>query len=100
MFKLLHKLSRILKFVFSRKFVVVILLALQLFILFGAFFVLAEYYRFINMIFLAISLVLVIHILNRNENPAYKIAWQKMNVFPRPLLGKNMTAVKRSGAHV
>ena len=75
MFKLLHKLSRILKFVFSRKFVVVILLALQLFILFGAFFVLAEYYRFINMIFLAISLVLVIHILNRNENPAYKIAW-------------------------
>ena len=75
MSKMLQRLSLVLKFIFSRNFVVVILLLVQLLILFGTFFLLAEYYRLINTVFMLISLVLIVHILNRSENPAYKIAW-------------------------
>lgn len=73
--KFFQKLSRILKFIFSRKAVIFLLLIAQLLILIGSFFWLTEYYRVINLVFLVLSLVLVCYILNLDENPAYKIAW-------------------------
>lgn len=73
--KLYNKLTSTLKFIFSRKAVIFLLMAIQLVVLVSSFFWLAEVYRWVYWIFTIIGFIIVVYIVNRNENPAYKIAW-------------------------
>ena len=73
--KLFSKISKMLRFVFSRKAAIALLILIQLVILVSSFFWLAEVYRLVYWIFTAMALALVLFLLNTEENPAYKIAW-------------------------
>ena len=73
--KLFSKINKFLKFVFSRKAVIVLMILIQLIVLVSSFFWLAEVYRVVYWIFTVLGLVLVLYLLNTDENPAYKIAW-------------------------
>lgn len=73
--KLSQKINKFLKFIFSRKAVIVLLILIQLFVLINSFFWLAEIYRVVYWIFTILGLILVVYLLNTDENPAYKIAW-------------------------
>jgi len=73
--RLFSKINKLLKFIFSRKAVIALLIVIQLFILISSFFWLAEVYRVVYWIFTILGVILVLYILNTDENPAYKIAW-------------------------
>lgn len=63
------------RMVFSRSFIICILLLIQVLILFAVVFKLSDYYLYINYAFVALSILLVIFIINKNDNPMYLIAW-------------------------
>ena len=67
--------GKITKKIYSRSFLIVLLLMLQ-FILLGVFFIfLAQYIHYFYLINLIISFILVVYIVNRQESPEFKIAW-------------------------
>ena len=70
-----HKIKGLIKFVFSRKAIIFILIIAQLVFLIGSFFILAESYKVVYWIFTILGFVLACFIVNTDENPAYKIAW-------------------------
>lgn len=68
-------MNKIIKFCFSRVCVVGLALVLQV-IWFIIFFIqLGNYYTIMKTIFNIISILVVLWIINKNENPAYKLAW-------------------------
>ena len=68
-------LKKIAKLIFSQKSTIILLLAAQIFILIYTFSKLSEQYTYINLVFTVIALALTVFILNKRENPAYKLAW-------------------------
>ncbi|MGL5676536.1 MAG: cardiolipin synthase [Cellulosilyticaceae bacterium] len=68
-------IKKLLKFLFSRMFIVGMLILIQLMILFLAIWTLGEYFVYAYIVFIAISLLTVLYILNKKENPSYKLAW-------------------------
>ncbi|MDI6452522.1 cardiolipin synthase [Peloplasma aerotolerans] len=67
-------MKRLLRMVLSRTFLILILLLLQIILLF----VLINYISQIGSwgtIFYAISILIIIYLITRNENPAYKMSW-------------------------
>ncbi|MBC5787570.1 MULTISPECIES: cardiolipin synthase [Clostridiaceae] len=68
-------MKKVWKFLTSRLFVIIALLLLQVALLaFCLYFVSAKYYYY-SLLLTAISICLVLLIINKNENPAYKIVW-------------------------
>lgn len=63
------------KVLFGRFFLVVMLLLLQIIILVGAIWKLSNYFTYVYFFFVLISLLVVLKILNKDDNPAYKLAW-------------------------
>lgn len=61
--------------IFSRTFIVLLLLILQAAILFGVINYLEEYARWVYVLFTTISALAFIHIVNGKDNPAFKLAW-------------------------
>ena len=73
----------IFKVVFGRTTIVVLLLLLQILILSLAFLWLEKYVVFFYGGSVFLSAILVIHIVNKDENPAFKLAWMiPLLVFP------------------
>ncbi|MCI5624082.1 MULTISPECIES: cardiolipin synthase [Anaerostipes] len=68
-------ISKILKFLLRRLVIVVVLIVLQLIWMTYVFIVLGEYSKVIQVVFQIFSLVVAIYIVNKEENPAYKLAW-------------------------
>ncbi|MGL4362761.1 MAG: cardiolipin synthase [Cellulosilyticaceae bacterium] len=68
-------LKKILKLFFSRMFIVGMLILIQLIILILAIWKLGDYFVYLYMLFVAISMATVIYILSKTENPSYKLAW-------------------------
>ncbi len=68
-------LKNILRFVFSRKMLVVIILLLQLVAVAMSIIGLSRNYAGIYICFVLLSTIVVVYILNKNTNPAYQIAW-------------------------
>lgn len=67
--------SPVLRFIFGRSMLVVVLLLAQVGYLITGFLWLGEYMNFVIEGLLFLSALLVIYIINDDENPAYKIAW-------------------------
>lgn len=68
-------MKKILKFLFSRMVIVGFLIMLQLGILLYAIWELSESFVYLYVLFIAISIIVVIYIVSRNDNPSYKLAW-------------------------
>ncbi len=68
-------MKRILKFLGSRTFLTGALILLQVVWLAVWFLRLTAYAHWVNIFFAVISVLICLYIVNKNENPAYKIAW-------------------------
>jgi len=69
--------------IFSRRFIIILLLILQSILLGISFFMLSQYIRYIYLINLFITFILSVYIVNRRESPEFKIAWLTfMCLFP------------------
>jgi cardiolipin synthase A/B len=67
--------EKIAKNIFSRRFIIILLLILQSILLGVSFFMLSQYIHFIYLINLLITFILSVYIVNRQESPEFKIAW-------------------------
>lgn len=79
-------LRKIQNFLTSKMMIVAYLILLQLFFLLLIVSVLSSYSRIINMILRLLSIVMVIYIINKDENPSYKLAWVIV-IMTLPLFG-------------
>lgn len=68
-------LKKLAKLIFSQKTTIILLLIAQIGLLIFTFFKLSEEYTYLNIISTIIALAITVYILNKKENPAYKIAW-------------------------
>lgn len=68
-------MKKTLKFLFSRMFIVGILLLIQATILGLVIWKLSEYFVYVYATFAFISMMVVLYIVNRTDNPSYKLAW-------------------------
>ncbi|MBQ9110686.1 MAG: cardiolipin synthase [Oscillospiraceae bacterium] len=76
-------MRKLIKFLFSRNTLIVLLLLLQIAFLVSAVVLLSEHYLSVYLGLLLLDLVLVVYITNTSENPSYKLPWiMAMLVFP------------------
>ncbi len=76
-------MRKLVKILFNRNTLFVILLLLQIAFLVSAILMLSEHYLFVYFCLLLLDLVLVVYITNTSENPSYKLPWiMSMLVFP------------------
>lgn len=68
-------IKRIIHFLRSKPFIIAILIFIQLIFLFYLVFILSEYFVPMYFIFIALSFIMSIYIINKNENPSYKVTW-------------------------
>ena len=69
--------------IYGRTFIIIFLLAIQIYILISAFNWLSKGYAYIYTIFNIITTILVIYIMNKKGNPYFKLAWMiPILVFP------------------
>ena len=68
-------MKKLIKMLFSRLFIVSILILLQAIILGIGIWKLSEYFVYLYVLFAVISMIVVVYILNKKENPSYKLAW-------------------------
>lgn len=68
-------MKKLIKLVFSRMFIVGILILLQAVILGIGIWQLSEYFIYLYVLFGIVSISVVIYILNKKGNPSYKLAW-------------------------
>ncbi len=61
--------------IFNRVTIVAVLVVLQLLWLFDAFWLLSRYAVWLNAAFTALSIFMVLYLVRKDVNPAYKIAW-------------------------
>lgn len=68
-------MKKLLKFLFSRMFIVGILILVQAVTLGLVIWKLSEYFVYVYAAFALLSILVVLYILNRKDNPSYKLAW-------------------------
>jgi cardiolipin synthase len=61
--------------IFNRITIVVLLVLLQMLWLFNAFWLLSQYAVWLNALFTCLSVFMVLYLIRKDLNPAYKIAW-------------------------
>jgi cardiolipin synthase len=75
--------NSIMKFVFGRTGFIILLLLIQIGVIFVGIDVLGDRFPYLMGILTFISMVVVVYIINRNDNPAYKLAWMlPVLIFP------------------
>lgn len=67
--------KRIINLLFSKMMIVAYIILFQLFLLFFSITFLSSVSRSINLAFKILSVLMIIYIYNRNDNPSYKLAW-------------------------
>lgn len=78
--------SPVLRFIFGRSMLTVLLLFVQIFYLVAGFLWLGEYMNILMEVLTVLSALIVIYIINSDDNPAYKIAWM-VPILVLPVLG-------------
>lgn len=79
--------KRILNVLFSKAMIVAYLIVLQLILLVATLSFLSSYSDEIKKIFQLLSVIMVIYILNKDDNPSYKLAWIILILIMPPLGG-------------
>lgn len=76
-------MRKLIKILFNRNTLIVLLLLLQIVFLVSVVLMLSEHYLFVYLCLMVLDLVLVVYITNTSENPSYKLPWiMAMLVFP------------------
>ncbi len=71
------------KAIFSRMVITVVLVLIQAFLLFSSFYWLSNYWPVISIIMNLLSVVLLVFVVNRDMNPAFKLTWAiPLCIFP------------------
>lgn len=81
--KLIQKISRV---IFSRATIAFLLLAIQIIVIIFAYLFFSEHLLYFFGGFTVVSTIVVIHILNNRQNPAFQIAWIIL-IFALPVFG-------------
>lgn len=68
-------LRKLLSLLHNKIFIVAVLILIQLIVFFGIVFKLSEYFVVIYFFLIALSFCISIYIVNKNDNPTYKVAW-------------------------
>ncbi|MEG0506242.1 MAG: cardiolipin synthase [Longicatena sp.] len=68
-------LRKLLSLLHNKVFIIAVLIIIQLGIFFGLVIKLSEYFVFIYVLLIALSFCMSIYVINKNDNPTYKIAW-------------------------
>ncbi len=68
-------MRKIWKLFYNRSFVLTILILLQLLFMMLVFYLLSLSFTTVNIMFYVLSVLVVIYIINRTDNPAYKLVW-------------------------
>lgn len=68
-------MKKLIRFFTSKMFIVAVLILIQLAFLIGLVISLSEYFFAINFFLSALSFIMSIYIIDKNENPSYKLAW-------------------------
>lgn len=77
------KLRKLIKFLFSRNSLIILLLLVQIVFLVTTVFLLSEHFLFVYFFLMVLDTVLIVYITNTSENPSYKLPWiMAMLVFP------------------
>lgn len=77
------KLRKLIKFLFSRNSLIVLILLLQIVFFVTTILLLSEHFLFVYLFLMLLDTVLIVYITNTSENPSYKLPWiMAMLVFP------------------
>ena len=76
----------ILNVIFSRLFILLVLIVIQLFVFAATITFLQEYATYIYAGFLIMSVIIVIYIINNKSNPDFKLTWILL-IMATPILG-------------
>ena len=68
-------MRKLLKLIFNRIFIVGVLVLIQLIILILGIWKLSESFVYMYVLFIILSVVVVVYIVSRKDNPSYKLAW-------------------------
>ncbi|MBQ9375391.1 MAG: cardiolipin synthase [Ruminococcus sp.] len=68
-------IKQFVRFIFSQKATIILLLLAQFAFIIFTFFNLSAQFAYLNIVFTIIGLALTIYILNQHTNPAYKLVW-------------------------
>ena len=68
-------MEKIIKFMTNRLVIAALLVFLQLLVLVTGIYLMTDKYVYIHGIFIVISIAVVFYIINKKENPSYKLAW-------------------------
>lgn len=68
-------MRRVLNFIFSRMVIVGLLILFQLALIIGVIWKLSNYFIYFYAISILISTVAVVHLVSKQDNPSYKLAW-------------------------
>ena len=68
-------MRKLLKLIFNRIFIVGVLVLIQLIILILGIWKLSESFVYMYALFVILSLIVVVYIVSRKDNPSYKLAW-------------------------
>lgn len=79
-------MNKILKLITGRLFIFIIAVAIQVLILISAIVFLNEKYIFANIAFVLLSIGVLLYVVNKDENPSYKLAWAIL-IMLLPVLG-------------
>lgn len=79
-------MKKFVKLLFSRLVIVAFLILLQACVIIGVFLKLSNYFIYIHYLFVIISVIIVIYLINKNEEPSFKIPWILL-ILIFPILG-------------
>ncbi len=79
-------LRKILSLLHNKIFIVGVLILIQLAVFFGIVFKLSEYFVAIYFFLIALSFIISIYIVNKDDNPTYKMTWV-MLIMGLPVFG-------------
>ena len=68
-------MKKILNFMFNRMVIVGLLILFQIGILISVIWKLSNYFIYFYIICVILSMVVVLHLISKDENPSYKLAW-------------------------
>ncbi|MEG2306285.1 MAG: cardiolipin synthase [Erysipelotrichaceae bacterium] len=79
-------MKKFLNFIRSKLFIIAMLILLQLAILLGIVLFLSEYFVSIYFLLIILSVIMSVYVINKNDNPSYKLAWVVM-IMAAPIFG-------------
>ncbi len=79
-------MNRFLKFLLNRITIGVVSLLLQIAVLVFGILILSEYYVYMSVFFLVLSIIMLFRVLQKSENPTFKLAWS-IFILLLPIMG-------------